>query len=101
MRIENGRYSAGEFHERWGLGGSGFSSKRIYRDKINFSQPFENPPRVLIAISGFDISDVGDFRSNLDVQAERITADGFTVLFNAYDNSRVRSLTVDWLAFGT
>ncbi len=102
MRIENGKYSAGEFHERWGLGGSGFSSKRFFRDKINFPQPFENPPKVMIAISGFDISDVGEsFRANLDVQAERITTEGFTVRFNAYDTSRVRGLTIDWLAIGT
>jgi hypothetical protein len=102
MRIENGRYSAGEFHERWSLGGSGFSSKRFFRDKINFSQPFENPPKVMVAISGFHIYDVGEtFLASLDVQAERITTEGFTVQFNAYDSSRVRGLTVDWLAIGT
>ncbi|MBA3240309.1 MAG: H-type lectin domain-containing protein [Acidobacteria bacterium] len=101
MRIENGRYSAGEFHERWGLVEGGLSRKRIFTDKINFSGPFENPPKVLIAISGFDISDAGvSFRSSFDVQAAHITAEGFTVQFNAYEASRVRSLTVDWLAIG-
>lgn len=101
MRIENGRYNAGEFHERWSLVGSGFSHKRFFTDKINFSQPFENPPKVLIAISGFDISDVGEsFRSSLNVQAARITTEGFTVQFNAYETSTVRELTVDWLAIG-
>jgi hypothetical protein len=102
MRIENGKYSAGEFHERWNLVESGFGRKRVFTDKINFSQPFENPPKVVIAISGFDISDYGEtFRSSVDVRAERITAEGFTVHFNAYDTSRVRGLTVDWLAIGT
>jgi len=101
MRIENGKYSAGEFNERWNLGGSGFSRTRTFRDKINFSQSFDNPPKVIIAISGFDISDVGEsFRSSVDVQAERITTEGFTVQFNAYETSRVRGLTVDWLAIG-
>lgn len=102
MRIENGKYSAGEFHERWSLGGSGLNRTRTFRDKINFSQPFENPPKVVVAISGFDISDVGEsFHSSVDVRAERIIAEGFTVQFNAYDTSRVRGLTVDWLAIGT
>ena len=101
MRIENGKYSAGEFHERWNLAGSGFSRTRAFRDKINFAQPFDNPPKVMIAISGFDISDVGEsFRSSIEVQAERITTEGFTVQFNAYDTSRVRGLTVTWLAIG-
>lgn len=101
MRIENGRYSAGEFHERWGLAGSGFGRKRIFTDKIRFSRPFEDTPKVLIAISGFDISDVGEsFRSSLDVQAAHITAEGVTIQFNAYESSRVGSLTVDWLAVG-
>ncbi|MDQ1589436.1 MAG: hypothetical protein QOG71_63 [Pyrinomonadaceae bacterium] len=102
MRFENGRYSAEESHERWGLAGSGFSRKRFFRDTINFSQPFAEPPKVIIAISGFDVYDVGEtFRASLDVQAEHITADGFTVKFNAYETSRVRGLTVDWLAIGT
>ena len=101
MRIESGRYSAGEFDERWGLAESGVTRRRIFTDKISFSSPFENPPKVLIAISGFDISDSGEsFRSSLDVRAVRITAEGFTIEFNAYVNSRVRSLTVDWLAIG-
>jgi hypothetical protein len=102
MRIENGKYSAGEFLERWNLGGSGFRRTRTFMDKINFSQLFENPPKIIIAISGFDISDVGEsFRASLDVQAARITIEGFTIQFNAYDTSRVRGLTVDWLAIGT
>jgi hypothetical protein len=102
MRIENGRYSAGEFDERWNLGEIGFGRKRVFSDKINFSQPFENPPKVMIAISGFDISDVGEsFRASVDVQAGRITTEGFTVFINAYETSRIRGLTVDWLAIGT
>lgn len=101
MRIENGKYSAGEFNERWSLAGIGFSPKRIFTDKINFAQPFNNPPKVIIAISGFNISDVGEsFRASLDVHAERITTEGFTVQFVAYDSSRVQGLTVDWLAIG-
>jgi hypothetical protein len=101
MRVENGKYSAGEFNERWSLAGSGFSHKRFFTDKINFAQPFENPPKVMIAISGFNISDVGEsFNASLDVQAERITPEGFTVRFNAYDSSRIQGLTVDWLAIG-
>lgn len=101
MRIENGRYSAGEFDERWGLAGGGFGRKRTFTDKIHFPRPFEDPPKVLVAISGFDISDFGDsFRSSLDVEATHVTAEGFTLRFNAYESSRVRSLTVDWLALG-
>lgn len=102
MRIENGKYSAGEFNERWSLAEIGFGRKRIFSDKINFSQPFENPPNVMIAITGFNISDVGEsFSSSFDVLAQRITTEGFTVQFTAYDTSRVRGLTVDWLAIGT
>ena len=101
MRVENGRYSAGEFHERWGLAGSGFGRKRIFTDKIHFLQPFEDPPKVLVAISGFDIFDAGvNFCASLDVQATHITAEGFTIQFNAYESSRVRGLTADWLAVG-
>ena len=102
MRIENGKYSADESHERWSLGESGLGRMRSFTAKINFAQPFENPPKVIIAISGFDIFDSGEtFRSSVKVRAERITTGDFTVQFNAYETSRVRALTVDWLAIGT
>jgi hypothetical protein len=102
MRIENGKYSADEFQERWSLGESGIGRKRIFSEIIKFTQPFENPPKVIIALSGFDIFDNSSeySRTSLDVQAARITIEGFTVQFIAYDTSRVKRLTVDWLAIG-
>jgi hypothetical protein len=102
MRIENGKYSADESHERWSLAASGLSRQRIFTSRITFAQPFEDSPKVIIAISGFDIFDAGEtFSSSVKVRAEQITTEGFTVQFSAYHTSRVRSLTVDWLAIGT
>ena len=102
MRIENGKYSADESHERWSLNASGLSRQRTFTSKITFDQPFENPPKVIIAISGFDIFDHGEtFSSSVKVRAEQITTEGFNVQFSAYHTSRVRGLTVDWLAIGT
>jgi len=102
MRIENGRYSAGESQELWTLGEGSFSRKRIFSDKIDFPQPFAGPPKVMVAISGLDIIDErSTSRKSFDVQAIRITTEGFTVQFTAYGDSRVMGLTVDWLAVGT
>lgn len=102
MRIENGRYMANEFHERWSLAEGGISRKRTFSDAIKFSQPFESPPKVIVALSGFDIFDNSSTYSHtsLDVQAAHIARDGFTVQFNAYATSKVKGLTVDWLAVG-
>ncbi|HZG51444.1 MAG TPA: H-type lectin domain-containing protein [Pyrinomonadaceae bacterium] len=101
MRIENGKYSADESHERWSLSESGLSRQRTFTSEITFAQPFETPPKVIIAISGFDIFDSGEtFSSSVKVRAESITTQGFTVRFSAYETSRVRGLTVDWLAIG-
>lgn len=101
MKIENGKYSAGEFHERWNLGEEGFGRKRTFSERISFSQTFENQPKVMIAVSGLDIVDErSTSRKSYDVQAVQITTEGFTVLFNAYGNSRIMGLTIDWLAFG-
>ena len=72
MRIENGSYTAGECHPRWGLADG--TRKRTFRDNIDFSEPFESPPKVVTAIPGFDIFDVGEsFRASVYVQAERIS----------------------------
>jgi hypothetical protein len=96
MRIENGTYLAGVSHPRWNLFEGG--GNRTFRDKINFSQPFQSPPKLLVAVSGFDIQ--GEYRVSVDVRAERITEGGFDVRINAGNASGVWEVTINWIAVG-
>lgn len=96
MRIENGSYLVGVSHPRWNLFEGG--GNRTFRDVINFSQPFETPPKLLVAVSGFDIR--GDYRVSVDVRAERITEGGFDVRISTSNASEVWEVTVNWIAVG-
>ena len=93
MRIESGKYLAGVSHPRWNLYDAGGGA---FKDEIDFPQPFQSPPKLLIAISGFDIRiDC----PNVGVQAVRVTENGFDVHISS-SQGRVWELTVDWMAVG-
>lgn len=96
MRIENGSYVVGVSHPRWNLFEGG--SNRTFRDVINFSKPFQSPPKVLVAVSGFDIR--GEYRVSVDVRAEKITVVGFAVSISTSNVSDVWEVTVNWMAAG-
>lgn len=96
MRIENGSYLVGVSHPRWNLFEGG--GDRTFRDMINFTQPFQSPPKLLVAVSGFDIH--GDYRVSVDVRAERITEEGFGVRISTSNASEVWEVTVNWIAVG-
>ena len=96
MKFKTGTYCAGTSDERWNLyEGSG---KRIFRNRINFSESFETPPHLMVALSGFNIRD--DYRASLEVSFDRVSNNGFDVLIIAYESASVCEVTVSWLAFG-
>ncbi len=96
MRIENGKYLVGASNPRWNLFDHSLNAR--FRDRINFSQSFQNLPKLIIAISGFDIR--GDYDKSVSVHAERITENGFDIHIST-NSGKVWELTVDWMAIGT
>lgn len=87
----------GVSHPRWNLFEGG--GNRTFRDAINFSQPFQSPPKLLVAVSGFDIRE--EYRVSVDVRAERITEGGFYVRISTSNASEVWEVTVNWIAVGS
>jgi hypothetical protein len=96
MRIETGTYLVGISHPRWNLFEGG--GNRTFIDKINFTQPFQTPPKLLIAMSGFEIR--GEYRVSVNVRAERITEKGFDVHIGTINASDIWEVTVNWMAVG-
>ena len=94
MRIESGRYTASMSHPHWGLNERG---KASFRDRVSFSQPFEAPPKLIIAISGLDIRN--DYTTSVTADTERVAADGFGLRIST-DYGGVQEVTLTWVAIG-
>ena len=93
MRIESGKYSAGMTNQSWGLNERGRGS---FRERVSFSQPFEEPPTLLIAISGLDIRN--DYTSVI-AEAERVAVDGFALRISTVQGG-VQEVRLNWMAIG-
>ena len=94
MRIESGNYSVGMFHPLWGLNEPG---KGAFRDGVTFSRPFEEPPEVIIAISGLDIRN--EYPASVTAEVERVAGDGFRLRLSTGQGG-VEKVTLSWVAVG-
>jgi hypothetical protein len=89
-----GTVSSGTGAANWTLlAGTG---ERYVRLPVKFSQPFPRPPAVSTALSQFDM--INMFNARLEVTAEAVTTDGFTVVLHTWADSQVYSATVTWTA---
>ncbi len=71
---------------------------RESRHKVEFAEPFSAAPSVMTAISMWD----ADTRSNLraDLSAEKITREGFDLVFRTWADTRIARIRADWTAIG-
>ena len=92
MRIESGKYSAGMTNQSWGLNERGRGS---FRDRVSFSQPFEEPPKLIIAISGLDIRT--GYTTSVIAEAERVAVDGFALRISTVQGG-VQEVRLNWVA---
>ena len=71
---------------------------RMHRKKIKFSQKFREPPAVQVSISMWDMDQNSNSRA--DITAEKITEDGFDVVFRTWGDTRVARIRADWMVIG-
>ncbi|WP_246448814.1 H-type lectin domain-containing protein [Paracoccus amoyensis] len=71
---------------------------RHIRKQIIFDKPFFTAPVVQVSISMWDID--GGSNQRADLQAENVTASGFTLVFRTWGDTRVARIRADWLAIG-
>lgn len=65
---------------------------------VAFSEEFRAEPSVIVGLTMWDTDHASNMR--VDVQAEKITAAGFDLVFRTWDNSRVARIRAHWTAFG-
>lgn len=71
---------------------------RESRHIVRFAESYAEPPVVSVAISMWDMDQKTNSRA--DVAAEKITADGFHLVFKTWGDTRVARVRADWTAIG-
>ena len=71
---------------------------RARRDKVRFSRPFATRPVVQVSVTLWDFDQGTNARA--DVAAERVTVEGFEIVFRTWADTRVARIRVGWIALG-
>lgn len=71
---------------------------REVRTAQTFREPFLAPPVVTVGISMWDIDHRGN--SRVDITADKVTAQGFEIVFRTWADTRIARIRADWMAIG-
>lgn len=71
---------------------------RERRKSLTFREPFRSAPMVHVSLSMWDMDSATNARA--DVAAEKITANGFDVVFRTWGDTRVARARIRWMAIG-
>ncbi|AGT09228.1 ATP synthase [Paracoccus aminophilus JCM 7686] len=72
---------------------------RVIRSPVRFDQTFLDAPTVHVSVAMLDMDSGANHR--FDLQAERVTASGFDIIFRTWGDTRVARVRVSWLAIGS
>jgi hypothetical protein len=81
---------------------SGFSldkntGPRTFLLEVNFLNPFESRPEVLVTVNILDADKATNVRYN--VEATAISRDGFTIKITTWDDSKIYGIGGNWIAY--
>lgn len=74
------------------------SGPRERREQVVFSEPFLEAPVVQVSLSLWDVSNGSNIRA--DIGAEKITSEGFDLVFRTWQDTQVARVRLNWIAFG-
>lgn len=72
---------------------------RSFTQKITFSEPFDDPPKVFLALSGFDL--IEEENIAISLRAENVTRKSMNIVFSTTHSSLVWSAAASYIAYGT
>ena len=98
IRIESGSISINQdsMQNLWELDGS--NPRGELNGVVQFREAFQNPPKVIIAISHIDIA--SDANARLSTRVSDVTNDNFTYKFHTWSDTRVWRGGAQWIAYG-
>jgi len=71
---------------------------RARRKAVKFSQRFRRTPVVHVSITMWD-TDCGT-NARMDLAAERVTPEGFDLVFRTWSDTRIAQVRLAWMAIG-
>lgn len=71
---------------------------RERRAPVTFDEPFTDAPTVQVAISLWDLDRTTNLRA--DIQAEKISGEGFEIVFRTWGDTRIARIRATWIAIG-
>ncbi|MEI4486063.1 H-type lectin domain-containing protein [Frigidibacter sp. MR17.14] len=71
---------------------------RELRRAVRFTDGFAAPPAVHVSISMWDTD--GATNQRVDLSADEIGREGFTLVFRTWADSRIARVRADWMAIG-
>ncbi|RJL10132.1 H-type lectin domain-containing protein [Paracoccus siganidrum] len=71
---------------------------RVERMPVRFGERYLSPPVVHVSIGMWDIAEGSNQRA--DISADRITEEGFEIVFRTWGDTRVARIRAEWLAIG-
>ncbi len=74
------------------------SGDRERRKKVRFDTPFSSPPSVQVTLSLWDVDTTAFVRA--DLHADKITRDGFELVFKTWADTRIARVRMAWMAIG-
>jgi hypothetical protein len=76
------------------------SGERSYYKNVIFSERFNAPPKVMIAIQGYDAASSQVSSIRLTVEALDITETGFKIHYKTWWDSKIYGVWASWIAIG-
>ena len=101
MKMSSAIVELGQFTPGWTLVDSDETSAqqpRRFVSKVAFEAPFCFIPVVHVGIAGFDVDHRASAR--LSVYAAAISANGFDIVVQTWQNSCIYKVEISWLALG-
>lgn len=80
-----------------GLMWTGSGERELQRD-VRFSESFREEPVVQVSMSMWDIDQATNPRA--DISVNRVSVDGFWIVFRTWGDTRVARVRADWTAMG-
>ena len=71
---------------------------RAMRKKIRFAEEYLSAPVMHVSMSMWDMDQKTNQRA--DIQAEDVTAKGFSIVFRTWGDTRVARVRADWMSIG-
>lgn len=71
---------------------------RSVRHQVTFATAFLSPPVIHVSVAMWDIA--GGNNQRADISADKVTAEGFEIVFRTWGDTSVARIRAEWLAIG-